>query len=171
MSEPQNSRQKKLGDGVDMMLHYGRIAQERGEILVIYDYPETLQKILKAFVKTWGIGEECIPRKPKNGRGEYAQWVNELQDISSLCGSFPDKTIKDSLSLYQETGMNFMVTHPLAIKKLLVELKRRKNLSVPKELTEPLKEFQPLPQSDTENNKEELTDMVKNLKKELFGER
>lgn len=164
MSEPQNSRQKKLGDGVDMMLHYARIAQSRGEIGAVYDYPETVQNILKLFVKVWGIQEYSIPRKPKNGKGKWAEWINELQSLESVCGSNVEESLKSALDFYNENNMSFMIVRPASIINVVLEVKRRKQLK------EKSKVENSMNNSVEENKAYVGGDDLEKIRKELFGE-
>lgn len=112
-------------DIFDATLHYSELAKKKKIFPVVYDYPETIQKILWIFVSTWGIPEEGVPPKPRSGKGEYAEWISEIVSIESLLGSKPEETMQRALALYGEMKMNFMVVRPRAIRNLLIDLKRR----------------------------------------------
>lgn len=155
-------------DMFDGILKYSEIGKQKNVFPVIYDYPETVQQLLWEFVSAWGIPEEAIPRKPRSGKGGYAEWISEISDLESLMGTNPQETMKSAVALYAEMKMNFMIVRPRAIRSVLIELKRRGNVSDEKKKIKSFSDFM-----DGYENKGGFSDsrsFAKNLKKELKGE-
>lgn len=88
------------------------------EFPMINDYPETIQGILKLFLSIWMLPSQAVPSR-KN-RGQYKQWVLELNELETLCAKDPKKIMTSAYEKYVREGMSFMVTHPASIKRLIV---------------------------------------------------
>lgn len=149
---------------MDLFLQNEREIAKRRQFSVISDYPETVTNILKSFVLVWGIPEVAIPTKKQ--RSQFSQWILELKELESLCGKNDTTYMMDkAYQNYRESGMNFMVTHPAAIQKLMIDTVskiNRENLKTIKEevtRTMELESNKPL-----EDIREKLAGTAKELK-------
>ena len=109
----------KKGDMMDGILWSASIAQNKNEYPVISDYPETLQTILKEFIRVWQLPEQAIPSKKQYS--QYKEWVLELTNLESLCSKNIAKIMDLSLERYNSSGMNFVISRPRAIKNLIID--------------------------------------------------
>jgi hypothetical protein len=110
---------RKKGDMMDGILWQSRITRERNEMAVISDYPEIVTEILRKFISIWMLPEVAIPTKRESSK--YKQWILELQEIERVCSGDISCVMSKAYQNYTDRKMDFMVSHPLAIKKLLID--------------------------------------------------
>jgi exonuclease III len=117
----------------------------------IYDYPEHVLDTLLLFNKIWMLPHRSIPQRLLKGR--FEQWINELNEINELCGSQKnvEEAMNMSLKSYESMKNRFPVSHPSAIRKLIIaamgDINRRKakeEFENKKEEEKKLKEAQPI---------------------------
>lgn len=108
----------KKGDMMDGILWGASIGEKKNEYPVISDYPETLQTILREFIRVWQLPEQAIPSKKQYS--QYKEWILELTNLESLCSKNIAKIMDLSLEHYNGSGMNFIVARPKAIRTLIV---------------------------------------------------
>lgn len=118
-------------DMIDYLLSLG---EKTATDKIISDYPETVGKILKKFISLWKLPEYAIPTKKQ--KGQYSQWILELQDLENLCAKNINGIMDRAYREYITGKMNFMVTHPSAIRKLVIDTigKMNREISERKEI-------------------------------------
>ena len=109
----------KKGDLMDGILWGASIGEKKNEYVVISDYPETLQTILREFIRVWQLPEQAIPSKRQES--QYKEWILELINLESLCSKNVAKIMDLSLERYNSSGMNFVISRPRAIKSLVID--------------------------------------------------
>jgi hypothetical protein len=138
-------------DMMDGILFYQKKAEEKNVPSAIYDYPEHVLDTLLLFNKIWMLPARSIPQKLLKGR--YSQWILELNEINELCGN--QKNVEEAMSMslksYESMKNRFPVSHPSAIRKLIIaamgDINRRKakeEFENKKEEEKKLKEAQPI---------------------------
>jgi len=89
----------------------------------IWDYPDTLVRVLKAFYKYWNIPAGAIPTKKQ--KGNYSLWIEQLTTLTQI---FPESSTEKVMELshvrYRETGGNIIIARPLAIKTYIIDAMR-----------------------------------------------
>ena len=110
---------------MDTFLAFEKMAQSRQEYSQISDYPETVIKILRLFVELWCIPERAIPSR--HIRGRFAQWIKELQELENLGGKDWESVMKNTYEEFSKMKKQFIVSHPLAIRSLMVDIIAKQN--------------------------------------------
>lgn len=128
------------GDLMDGILWSARLAQDKNEAPQIADYPEAVIRTLRTFQSLWKLPERAIPSK--NLKGQFARWVSALQELNYLAGDKIDLALKKSFEKYSNMEKPFIVSNPLAIKKLMIdalaEMNRKTETVIVQEKTEPV---------------------------------
>jgi hypothetical protein len=109
----------KKGDMMDLLLQNEKFIADNNKASIVYEYPEPVIKILDKFLSVWKLPHNAVPTK-KN-KSQYSQWIMELQDLDSLCSKNMVAIMDRAYLEYVSGKMNFMVTHPSAIRKLIID--------------------------------------------------
>lgn len=123
---------------MDGMLEAAREAERRKEAAKIPDYPPDVQEALTWF---WELWKTPIPSKPRNGRGQYAQWTNDLRELARLSGSYRRAAFERAYESWRASP--FTVAHPGAIAKTVAAAVGEINQEVARDVA---RQWQPEPE-------------------------
>lgn len=127
---------KKLGDIMDGLLWAEGLAYQHAEPEQVSDYPETVLETLRLFNRIFMLPRASIP--PKYIKGRYEQWVKELQALNEVAGN--SKLMLEAMTIaremYDQLKKRFIISHPLAIKNLLIDAVGQINRNKPIEKPE-----------------------------------
>lgn len=110
---------KVKGDMFDAIMLQQKKFEEMDEPEQISDYPETTIETLRLFQKLWILPYNAIPSK--HLRGRFAQWINELDQLNQICGNDINKSMTLAFEKWSKMKNRFIVSHPLAIRSLLID--------------------------------------------------
>ena len=110
----------KKPDLMDGILFYQSQAEEKNLPSQIYDYPEHVLSTLIMFQKLWMLPEHTVPKKELRGR--FSQYITELNELNEIAGSRINEALTRAYKKYDDMTKRFIVSHPAAIKKLLIDV-------------------------------------------------
>lgn len=124
---------QKKGDIMDGILYAEKLAHEKSSYPEHFSkYPERVIDTLVLFYSIWKLPIFAIPKKKSP---KFSQWILELDELNLICGS--KKNMKRAMELalekYNASLNKFIVSHPLAIRKLLIDAVGEINRNTEKE--------------------------------------
>jgi len=152
----------KKGDMMDGILWAAGLAHEKNEPEQISDYPETEINTLRIFNRTFMLPHAAIP--PKHIKGRYEQWVKELQALNDIAGN--NKLMTEAMTMaremYDQLKKRFVISHPLAVRSLLIDAVAEINRTMEKERSFAQQKQEEIPQEVA--SKENIKSTVRDLK-------
>lgn len=123
----------KKGDIMDGILWAEGLAHQHNEPEQISDYPETEIETLRIFNRVFMLPRAAIP--PKHIKGRYEQWVKELQVLNDIAGSskLMNEAMLKAREMYDQLKKRFVISHPLAVRTLLIDAVAEINRTMEKE--------------------------------------
>ena len=110
----------KKPDLLDGILFYQAQAEEKNLPPQIYDYPEHVLSTLIKFQMLWMLPERSIPKQEV--RGKFSQYVVELNELNEIAGTRINEALTRAYKKYEGMTKKFIISHPAAIKKLLIDV-------------------------------------------------
>lgn len=105
---------------MDGILFYQSQAEEKNLPSQVYDYPEHVLSTLIMFQQLWMLPEHTVPKKELRGR--FSQYITELNELNEIAGARINEALTRAYKKYDGMTKRFIVSHPAAIKKLLIDV-------------------------------------------------
>lgn len=110
----------KKPDLLDGILFYQAQAEKKNLPPQVYDYPEHVLSTLIRFQTLWMLPERSIPNKEIHGK--FSQYIIELNELNELAGARINEALTRAYKKYEGMTKKFIISHPAAIKKLLIDV-------------------------------------------------
>jgi hypothetical protein len=140
----------------------------------VSEYPETVQKSVMLFAKTFRLSFSAIPKKSKSKGGAFATWIKGIQDLQSIAGNERRfKLVLDKVFNVWDTSSSEFKTHidmPQKIRGMFVTMEselRGEEEAKKQEIAENVKTAKAEKEVYITDNEETRKQAVAELKKQM----